>query len=424
MKRRRSTVFISLILMGILLVNLTGCKSAEGQVQAADLMKGFEGKTISGKKAEDAFIQSQMELGTALFQAAVSETKEENVLISPLSIELGLAMTANGADGQTKEEMESLLGNGIRMEDLNEYLYTYVNSLSSGEKYKLEMANSIWFRDDENRLTVKEGFLQTNADYYDAQIYKSPFDEQTRKDINNWCQEYTDGMIQKILEEIDPDTVMYLINALVFDAEWKEVYEKSDLNKGTFRAISGQERKVTFMNSEESRYLQDDQAVGFIKDYKDGKYSFAVLLPKEDVSVREYIQGLTGKELWNTLNSAKSERVMAAMPKFSYEYGLSMNDVLKELGMPSAFNSKMADFSKMAKSSRGNIFIGDVLHKTYICVDELGTKAGAVTKVEMKDESAPMYDKEVILNHPFVFMILDSSVNLPIFMGTVMDIPE
>ena len=110
---------------------------------------------------------------------------------------------------------------------------------------------------------------------------------------------------------------------------------------------------------------------------------------------------------------------MATLPKFSYEYELTMNDVLKELGMPTAFNETKADFSKLGESSRGNIFIGEVLHKTFISVDELGTKAGAVTKVEMKDESAPMSEWVVNLNRPFVYMIIDNESKLPVFIGLV-----
>lgn len=419
MYKKMFLAILSLILICSMAVNLTGCAT---KVQATDLMEGVQANTVTGKAADDAFAQSQMRLAVELFQSSVLESKDENVLISPLSIQLALAMTANGADGNTKAEMEALLGGEISLEDLNEYLYSYVNNLPSAEKYKLQIANSIWFRDDEGRLQVEKDFLQKNADYYGAQAYKAAFDDQTLKDINNWIKDHTDGMIDSILDQIDEDAVMYLINALVFDAEWQHVYDKSDVYKGKFTNINGTEKQVDMMHSEETVYLQDENAIGFMKPYSGSKYNFAVLLPNEGIDIYEYIAGLTGEELMETLSTPQLGMVMATLPKFSYEYELTMNDVLKELGMPSAFSGDTADFSKMSHSSRGNIYIGDVLHKTFISVDELGTKAGAVTKVQMNDESAPMSEWVVTLNRPFVYMIIDNETKLPIFIGTVMDI--
>lgn len=419
MYKKMFLAILSLILICSMPVNLTGCAT---KVQAADLMEGVKANTVTGKVSDDAFAQSQMRLAVELFQSSVLESKDENVLISPLSIQLALAMTANGADGDTKAEMEALLGGEISLEDLNEYLYSYVNNLPSAEKYKLQIANSIWFRDDEGRLQVEKDFLQKNADYYGAQAYKAAFDDQTLKDINNWVKDHTDRMIDSILDQIDEDAVMYLINALVFDAEWQHVYDKSDVYKGKFTNIGGTEKQVDMMHSEETVYLQDENAIGFMKPYSGSKYNFAVLLPNEGVDIYEYIAGLTGEELMETLSTPQLGMVMTTLPKFSYEYELTMNDVLKELGMPSAFSGDTADFSKMAHSSRGNIYIGDVLHKTFISVDELGTKAGAVTKVQMNDESAPMSEWVVTLNRPFVYMIIDNETNLPVFIGTVLDI--
>ncbi len=421
MYKKTIIAILSLMLVCAIAVNLTGCAT---KVQAADLMEGVSANTVAGKAADDIYISSQMNLAVKLFQASVGESENENVLISPLSIQLALAMTTNGADGETLAEMEALLGGEIPLEELNEYLYAYVKNLPSAEKYKLQIANSIWFRDDEGRLQVEQDFLQKNADYYGAQAYKAAFDDQTLKDINSWVKNHTDGMINSILDEISEDAVMYLINALVFDAEWQNVYDKSDVYQGKFTNIGGTEKSVDMMHSEETVYLKDENATGFMKPYSGGKYSFAALLPNEGVDIYEYIAGLTSEDLIATLNNPQLGMVIATMPKFSYEYELTMNDVLKDLGMPSAFNSSTADFSKMAHSSRGNIFIGEVLHKTFISVDELGTKAGAVTKVEMNDECAPMSEWIVNLNRPFVYMIIDNETNLPVFIGAVLDIQE
>ena len=382
---------------------------------------------VSGKDGEYSFTDSQMNLAVNLFKAVASESENKNMLISPLSIQLALAMTANGADTDTREEMEQLLGNGLSMEELNEYLYSYVNSLPSEEKSKLEIANSIWFRNNESMFTVNEDFLQKNTEYYSAEIFKSAFDEQTVTEINNWVAENTDDMIYKIVDKIDPDTMMYLINAIVFDSEWDVAYKDSAIKDDIFHSVSGEESTVSMMTSTETRYLSDDMAAGFIKDYRDGNYSFVALLPNEDVSVYDYIEGLTGEKLAQTIQNVQYTDVIATIPKFSYEYSLSMNNVLANLGIPTAFDPFLADFSGIGTPDEGNLYIGNVLHKTFIEVSETGTKAAAVTSVgmytcESMDEPKP--PKVVKLDRPFVYIIMDNENNLPIFIGVVTDVQE
>jgi len=419
MKKRQKimVMLMCMVLEGILLLNFTGCSV---KIQAADLMQNVEANAVEGKPSDDAFLQACADFAVKLFKN--SADPEKNSLISPLSVMLALAMTANGADTQTKTEMETLLGGTIPLEDLNGYLYTYVQQLPSEKKYKLEIANSIWFRNDEERLKVNREFLQKNADYYNAAAYQSDFNKQTLADINHWVKDKTDGMIDKIVDEIDPSTVMYLINALVFDAEWDRVYTKGEVINGDFTAQNGAVRSVKMMCSAETKYLRDENAIGFIKNYKDGKYSFAALLPNEKISVGDYIASLSGTRLLSMLSDAEDAHVTVRLPKFTYDYSVGMNDALKKMGMPTAFSGEKADFSKLGSASDGNIYIGDVLHKTFISVDELGTKAGAVTKVEMKVESAMPSGYNVTLDRPFVYAIIDNSTNLPIFLGAALDI--
>lgn len=420
MKKRSLLLAIFCLLMtAVLLLNFSGCGTT---VKAADLMEGIAANEVEGKTADEAFLNNQMELYLKLFKSSALTTKDKNTLVSPLSIQLALAMTANGADGETKAQMEKLLGGKLTIEELNNYLYDYVKNLPSTEKSKMEIANSIWFRDDENRLTVEKDFLQTNADYYGADAYKSPFDGATLDDINNWVSDNTDGMIDKILDEIDHNAVMYLINAITFDAEWQTVYNKQSVYDGQFTKIDGKEQTVTMMHSEEGQFISDGKARGFIKPYKGAKYSFAALLPNEGVDLYDYISGLSADTLQSTLKNVNYCEVIATMPKFSYEYDLKMNSVLSGHGMVDAFDPAKADFTKLGRSSYGNIYVHDVIHKTFISVDELGTKAGAVTKVEMRDECAMWPSETVTLNRPFLYMILDNATNLPIFMGVVTEI--
>lgn len=422
-KLKKKLILIStLVLLIIVMISITACSAFTSKVEAEDLMKEVKPNAVSGQAVDDRFIDNMANFSIELFKNSID--KQENSMVSPISVMFALAMTSNGADGETLSQIEEVLGKDISIDELNDYLYYYANSLPNEEKSKLGIANSIWFRDDENRLIIEKDFLQKNADYYSAEIYKSPFTNQTLLDINNWVKHNTDGMIDKILDRIDNDTIMYLINAIVFDAEWKKVYSKGDIYQKEFTDIDGKKQISDFMRSEESLYLDDGSAIGFIKPYYDDKYSFAALLPNEGITIEDYITNLSGEELLSTVINAERVVVNASMPKFSYEYEIKLNDILSNLGMPDSFLPDKADFSRMGRSSRGNIYIGEVLHKTFISLDELGTKAGAVTKVEMKDESAVINMKNITLDRPFVYAIIDNSTNLPIFVGTVMKLKE
>lgn len=415
MKTKRWMVaIVCLSVLATGMMSLSGCGTT---VQAANLMEGITAKTVSGKAVDDAFKNSSADFAIRLFQKTRDDSK--NSLISPLSVMLALSMTANGAKGETLAQTESLLGGDIPMETLNEYLYSYINALPSEKTAKLNVANSIWFRD--NGFTAENTFLQKNADYYGAAVYKSAFDVKTLRDINNWVKKNTDGMIEKIIDDLDPDAVMYLINTVLFDAEWENIYKKDEIRDSTFTALDSTKRTVSMMYSTEQRYLDDGKATGFIKPYKSG-YSFVALLPNGDISLSDYVASMTGKSFIDTIKSAKDVPVETAIPKFSYDYDIEMSGALKALGMTKPFDAAKADFSALGSSDSGNIFISRVLHKAYIAVDGKGTKAGAATAVETNLMSDTVGIYRVTLDRPFVYAIIDDATGLPVFIGTVTDI--
>ncbi len=393
-------------------------------IQSLSLMTGMKSNDVTARNADEAFIQSQMMLALKLFKASVAESgkndPDANVLISPLSIQLALAMTANGADGETREEMEKLLGGNIPLEHLNEYLKTYTTNLPSTDKSKFNIANSIWFPNDEDRLTVKKDFLQTNADYYGAAAYKSAFDDQTVNDINQWVLHNTEGMIDRIVDCVNDDAIMYLINTLMFDAEWDTQYDKGFVKDGEFFASNGTIQKVSMMSSMEPKCFATENATGFFKQYEGGRYSFVGILPSEVLTLDEYIRELDSEELLKAMNTENGVYARAKLPKFSCEYDTVLNDPLKSLGMSSAFNSFTANFSKLGRSSFGGIYINEVRHKTSIDINEVGTRAGAVTSIGYSDGAGlPTTIISITLDRPFLYMIVDNATNLPIFMGTV-----
>lgn len=422
MTKRNSiiTVLISFALIVSMILGVSGCAV---EAQAADLMENIKPNSVSGMAADNKFIASQDALAAELFKACAKEKSGKNVLVSPLSVALALAMTANGANGETKAEMEALLGGGMDISELNEYFYAYAKRLAGGEKSPLKIANSIWFRDD-GRIAVNGDFLQTNADYYSAQAYKRAFDGSMPEDINRWVKEKTDGMIGKIIDGVDGDELMYLINALAFEAEWETPYEKNSVTDGSFTCESGEKTNAKMMYSVENSYIETENAVGIRKNYKGGEYSFAALLPNEETDIYDFISSLSGDGIKATLGGAKAEKVVAAIPKFSAEYGVELQKILSDLGMKTAFDGEKADFGKMGSSDNGKLFIDRVIHKTFIEVDENGTKAAAASSVIMKESAAEEPVKSVILDRPFVYMIVDNSTNLPLFIGTALDIGE
>ena len=413
-KTKSGIVLVSLLVLFSIVINLTGCTT----IQAANLMDDVKASTVTPLYDLTDQNANAIDFSLRLFEATNENGK--NVLVSPLSVLCALSMTANGADGETRKQMEEVLGMSI--EELNLYLYSYLTSLPSGNKYKLSLANSIWFTDDVG-FRVNADFLKTNADYYGADIYKAPFDRQTLKDINNWVKKNTDGMIPKIIDDIPTDAVMYLVNALAFEAEWAEIYENYQVSDGTFTKESGKVQNVELMYGTESRYLEDENATGFIKYYSGGKYAFVALLPNKGVSVSEYLSSLDGASLSVLLSGADSVTVNAAIPKFEVEYDTEMSNILMNMGMTDAFDPSSADFSGLGDSDYGNVYISRVIHKTYIEVGEKGTKAGAATIVEVKNEcAAPMETKSVILDRPFVYMLIDCENNVPFFIGTLMSV--
>ena len=175
------------------------------------------------------------------------------------------------------------------------------------------------------------------------------------------------------------------------------------------------------MHSTESLFIHGSGAAGFLKPYHGNNYSFAAILPDEDIAIHDFVASLSGDSFIELMNSAQPARVMTAMPKFNYEYEILMNDALKALGMPDAFSEAAADLSLMGNAG-GNLFISIVKHKAVITVDERGTKAGAATMVGGSVTSVPSYDHTVILNRPFVYAIIDNTTKLPIFMGALLSV--
>ena len=366
-----------------------------------------------GKNSPES--QAVMEFAVKLLQESMGQ--RENILISPASMISALGMTANGARGETLEEMEAVMGSPVQ--ELNGFLGNWREKIRQEEIQSVHLANSIWFRDD-GQMELCPEFLRTNADYYDAALYGAPFDDSTVRDINRWVRQETDGMIGEILDEIPPDAVMYLANALAFEQEWQKNYTDTQVKDGTFTGENGEAQAVEMMYSTEYEYLEDQNACGLVKYYSGGEYAFAALLPDEGKALKEYVGNLTGARLAELLENSREVTVHAAIPQFETECGLDMKDTLSKLGMRKAF-APDADFSGMGTYDGWGLYIGRILHKTYIQVDRDGTRAGAASVVESLSGSSagddPEEPKTVYLDRPFLYMIFDCGNRMPLFLG-------
>ena len=385
----------------------------------------------------DPFVAAQMSLAVDLLRGTVARNDyDASTLISPLSVSMALAMAANGAQGETLDQMLSVVARDITQEQLNEGMKALrerlIASMSpprgNGVPPTVHIANSMWLRESE-AVSFRDEFIQANKDYYDADAYERAFDGKTVREINRWVNDRTDGMIPTVVDELSEETVMLLVNTLFFEARWDDPFTDRQIKKGTFTTANGQEREVDMLCGSEYHCLDDGHAQGFMKTYAGGKYAFVALLPDAGTTVAQYVEGLEWEMLLSMLRDPYAgEGVWCRyqFPRFEIDYndGGRLDDVLQSLGMTDAYSLDKADFSGMGEmaSDKDNIHIGSVMHKTAMSVDENGTRAAAVTAINAPGSPQPIEIRNVVFDRPFVCMIVERETGIPLFMGTVMDV--
>ncbi|MDP2891916.1 MAG: serpin family protein [Bacillota bacterium] len=345
-----------------------------------------------------------------------------NVLISPVSIYLALGMALNGAQGETREAMlEALRSKGLTEEELNTACRDWISFLKqTSGKTQLSVADSIWYR---LGFEADKEFLQKNADFFAAAARSLDFNKpEAVETINGWVKDNTKGVIDSIIDKIDADVVMYLINAVYFKGTWQTPFEASKSFDGQFAAPSGSV-DVKYMHSESNlSYIDRDGALGVILPYDDGRFSFFAILPAEGTDVRAFLDSLDSASASELLSNLKEGTVNLTLPKFEIAYEDSLINELTDMGMGVAFDPGYADLSGMNASHEKDLYIGEVKHKTFCRVDELGTEAGAVTSVEIPLTAiAPENTVVITFDHPFIYGIMDGDTGLPLFLGLMED---
>jgi serine protease inhibitor len=419
--KKMLAVFMSVLSLAACILPFSGCGKTVGKVHnkgvksgaVRDLTEGISKNESASKAPDDEFKAAAASFSADLFKYNYSKGKK--TLVSPLSVLTALALVQNGAQGDTLAQLEQALG-GLDRDTLNAYMRAYCDFLTESDELKI--ANSVW---TDSSAEAKRAFLQKAVDSYSAQLFSAPLsDPKTVESINSWVKKNTDGMIPKIIEKADRYAVMMLVNAIAFDAKWETPYKRSDIEKLEFTSYSGSKKKTDFMCSTENIYLKDGGTVGFMKPYKNGRFAFAALLPDENTGIDDYVASLSGDKLMKIFSSAKrGNEVNVKMPKFRAEYSAQLIDTLKKMGVKDAFDSKTADFSSLIENR--DAYIATVVHKTFIEVDEKGTRAAASTLVGA-DTMSLMEPYSVCLNRPFVYMIVDTETNLPLFIGVQTEI--
>lgn len=362
-------------------------------------------------------IETNNDFGLELLNQVITADDSPNIMISPASVSIALGMAYNGAETTTRDAFEEVLNyEGLSREEINEITKELIKVLVTNvEGNLLEIANSMWY---DKGFPVEQEFINLNTHYYDAEVRKIDFRTANAvKTINQWVSENTNGKIEKIIEAIDPAMMMILINAIYFNSVWEVEFDPEDTQDQPFyredHSLFGQVEMMFLESTLFASFTEKFSAVEL--PYKNKKFSMYLFLPAEGTTVNELLGQFDGSS-WNSWLEDFTERndFTVTMPKFKFEYDRSMAEDLKAMGLEVAFTD-LADFSGI---SSVDLLISDVIHKTYIDVNEEGTEAAAVTAIVFETTSIGPANG-IRLDRPYLFAITENSSNSIVFIGKV-----
>ncbi|MGM0749667.1 MAG: serpin family protein [Bacillota bacterium] len=400
----------------LLLLALAGCRQAPAEHPASQTPSS---KTSPSERSADGihkeFIEAERLFGISVFHHLIEQQgTEKNVFISPYSIQQALVMTANGADGETKEEMKNtLLLSEMKDREINEAANTLMNSFRNLSDGELLAAHSVW-----TGLDINPQFKQTIEQYFDGKACKlGPHPEKAKRKINEWAAKKTKGHIEDIAGNLSPNTIAVLLNTIYFQGDWAQPFDKAMTYVEPLYLQNGAEKKHPMMKQTALLPYQENELFQAVKlSYKNKDLSFAVFLPQKDKDLSSLTAALTHENMEKWENRWEEKMVKLSLPRFSFEEKYNLRGILAQLGMKTAFGN--ADFSKLFLDKSTDAKIDDVNHHTFIKTDETGTEAAAATSVEII-ESASEPELSLTVNRPFLFVIADEKTKSILFLGTV-----
>lgn len=367
-------------------------------------------------------IAADNRFGMEIFQKVnASLAVPQNTMISPLSISLALAMAYNGAAGNTKTQMEDMLHKAnLTADDINQSYKDLVSSLVSHDPLvELSISNAIFYR---NSFHIKDNFITTNQNYYQAEVSGLDFSNttETLNTVNGWVNTQTKGKIDKIIDKVNPEDIMYLLNAIYFNGQWTYSFNTQDTSDQNFTKEDNTAIQVPTMSIENpfNYYSQTDFQM-LEMPYGSGKYSMLIFLPASGKKVDDVISQLTSDNITDWISKLTEQKKKVYLPKFEFKFDASLVDELKALGMTDAFDYAKANLSGISDDAK--LAISEVKHKTYIKVDERGTEAAAVTGITIIATAIGPDFNTFRVDHPFVFAIREQDTNAILFIGKVMD---
>jgi serine protease inhibitor len=379
-----------------------------------------ENTTINLDEKSALLIEADNAFGLEVFQKIRMTSNEENIMISPLSISVAFAMVYNGADKDTKTEMEKALKlNGLTTEQINNSYKMLISALQSLDKdVVFEVANAIYCADG---FSVKPDFLNINKTVYDAKVEKLNFGSPSAvKTINSWVREKTHDKITKIIEQLNPLDRMVLLNAIYFNGIWTNKFDEKGTHLLNFTKTNGSNVEVPMMKKEEKLDYSTNSLFSAIKmPYGKGQYNMIVMLPAEGKNSLNVINSFSETNWKSWMNSFElKDPVVVTMPRFKFAFETKLNSVLTEMGMIKAFQPKIANFSKI---SNEDLYISSAIHKSFIDVNENGTEAAAVTSITFTTTSIGNEPPKTwfTVNKPFVFAITEKDTDAILFIGEI-----
>ncbi|MBE5894217.1 MAG: hypothetical protein E7285_00950 [Lachnospiraceae bacterium] len=409
------------------MLSLAACGVGEEQTEEARRERAAEREWVTPVESvplneiPQESIAAYEDFAMELLRNSVRENA--NSMISPASVYFAMDMAALGAEGDTLLQMTETLSPGVSWEDTLLFSHSFMRDIYDSESVTFYVANSLWAEENVIGDSLNEAYETAIQDYFNAEIHVLPFDESAVSQMNRWVNDSTYGMINRIMDEISEEEVLYLLNAVAFDAKWEDEYTESSVAPKDFTNDDGTVVQAEALHSTENIYFETADAIGTMIYYEGMEYAFLAILPAEGMGADEYVASLTGeryREFWNSRTNAY--RVHTQIPCFTYEYSVDMTQTMQDMGMELAFDEENADFSGMTDSTEFWLYLNGVRHMTFIEVDATGTRAAAVTSVsggaECVSEEVIEY-RSVILNRPFVYAIVDVETGLPVFMGTV-----
>lgn len=347
-----------------------------------------------------------------------SSQNSQNIFISPTSVAIALDMAYNGARGETQQAMAKTLElQGISLQEINSANAALIAGLQNSDDIQLNIANSLWVRQD---VDFNPDFFQTNQDFYKASVTNLDFsDPEAANVINDWVRQSTDGKINSIVQQINPNDVLFLINAIYFKGKWTQQFDpKQTTGQPFYLTTGGQKQHPLMSQSGKYRYYENEKFQAVSLPYgNDGRLSLYVFLPHDNSSLTAFYQDLNADNWEKWLDQFRNRQGSIRLPRFKIDYDLTLNDTLKALGMGIAFE-RSGDFSGIGD----NLTISEVKHKTFVEVNEEGTEAAAATSVGITLVSAPLEQPfQMIVDRPFFCAIRDNQTGAILFMGSIVD---